>query len=96
VLVEAMRAGKPVVASDIPGSGVGEVVSNGETGLLTPLADASALAMALERLVRDSGLRKQFGAAGRARFLAQFRIEPVAVAINAIYAEALAGHARPK
>jgi len=51
VLVEAMLAGRPVVATDA--GGVPEVVTDGETGVLVPPGDARALGVALEALRRD-------------------------------------------
>jgi glycosyltransferase involved in cell wall biosynthesis len=63
--IEAMAAGLPVVATDV--GGVGEVVVDGETGLLAPARDDAALAVHLARLAGDAGLRRRFGEAGRAR-----------------------------
>lgn len=56
VVVEAMAAGVPVVASAI--SGIPEAVHDGETGLLCPPGDALALAGAMERALTDAELRK--------------------------------------
>jgi glycosyltransferase involved in cell wall biosynthesis len=64
-ILEAMAAGLPVVASAV--GGIPEVVVDGETGLLVPPRDAAALAEALRRLLDDPELRRQMGAAGRAR-----------------------------
>ena len=64
-LLEAMAAGKPVVASAIPGTD--ELVVNDETGLLVPVRDADALAQALRRIVADPDLRARLGAAARRR-----------------------------
>lgn len=77
VLLEAMRAGKPVVASDIPGSGVGSVVQAGVTGALVPPRDAAALAVALQGLAGDAERRARYGAAGRARWEREYRMEAV-------------------
>lgn len=66
-IIEAMMTGLPVVATDIRGSR--EEVVPEETGLLTPLYDIPALAAALNRLVSDPALRRQWGDAGRARAL---------------------------
>ena len=60
----------PVVSTDIRGSR--EEVVHGETGLLVPVRNPSALAEALEKLVRDRSLRVHMGAAGRARALKLF------------------------
>jgi len=64
-LLEAMAAGLPVVATDV--GGVGESVVDGETGLLVPAGNVTALAAALELLVEDAWLRRRLGTAGRAR-----------------------------
>lgn len=64
-LVEAMAAGLPVVASDIPG--YREVVTDGVEGLLVPARDPEALAAGLVRVLRDPQLAARLGAAGRER-----------------------------
>jgi glycosyltransferase involved in cell wall biosynthesis len=64
-VLEAMAAQLPVVASRV--GGLGELVVDGETGLLVPPGDETALAEALGRLVDDRELRRRLGAAGRAR-----------------------------
>lgn len=69
-VIEAMMTGLPVVATDIRGTR--EEVVAGETGVLVPVGDAEALAVALGRLVADPALRASWGAAGRARALALF------------------------
>lgn len=88
VLLEAMRARLPVVASAIQGSGIGEVVADGETGLLVPPGDASALAAALARM-RDANLRARMGADGRKRFEARFTLERSAQRWLALYEDVL-------
>ncbi|QXG76002.1 glycosyltransferase family 4 protein [Modestobacter sp. L9-4] len=65
VLVEAMVAGLPVVASDV--GGIPEVVRHGETGLLVPPGDVPALTAALDRLVADRELRARLAAGARER-----------------------------
>jgi phosphatidylinositol alpha-mannosyltransferase len=62
VLLEAMAAGLPVVASDIPGY---RAVLPPECGTLVPPGDAGALAAALGRLLGDDALRARLGGAGR-------------------------------
>lgn len=68
VMLEAMAAGRAVVATDIPGSGVPWVNQHGVTGLNVPVADAQALADALARLLGDADLRQRCGQAARRRF----------------------------
>ncbi len=64
VFLEASACGLPVVGA--AGSGVGEAVRDGETGLLVPQNDADALAEALVRLLTNADLRAQMGATGQA------------------------------
>ncbi len=90
VLLEAMRAGLPIVASDIPGSGVGFVVCDGETGMLVPPNDAAALAAALRRLAADANLRQRYGDAGRHRFQDGFTLEQVTPQVSILYRQVLA------
>ena len=70
ILLEAAAAGRPAVATDVPGSR--DVVVDGETGFLVPLHDPTALADAIGRLVGDADLRRRMGAAARARAEAHF------------------------
>lgn len=75
VLIEAMFAGLPVVASDIPGPR--EQVLQGVTGLLVPRADSQALAAALATLAGSPERRAAMGKAGRERALACYDEEKV-------------------
>ena len=85
VLLEAMRYGRPVLASAIPGSGVGWVVQDGVTGLLVPPADPEALAIRLNRL--RSMDRDALGRAGRQCLEQFFHIRQVARATIDLYRE---------
>ena len=89
VLLEAMRAGKPVVASAIPGSGVGFVVRDGDTGLLVPPGDALALAAAMRRLAADAPLRQRLGAAGQRRWHEEFTLDRVTPQVLDLYRHVL-------
>lgn len=66
VLVEAMAMGTPVVATDCP-HGPGEIIADGETGLLVPPGQSERLAAALQRLIDDPAMRLRLGRAGQAR-----------------------------
>jgi len=87
VLLEAMLAGLPVVATRI--SAVPEIVADGETGLLVPPGDAEALGNAIERLLAEPGLARSFGDAGLARAHAEFSVARMTDATLAVYDEAL-------
>ena len=63
VVLEAMSCGLPVVACS--GSGVAEVVRDGETGFLVPPGDPLALASVLRNLLRDAAYRERVGEAAR-------------------------------
>jgi len=89
VLVEAMRYGRVVVASDIPGSGVGWVVKTGECGFLVPPGDAQALRSVFQRLMADPKMMRELGKKGMTRFEERFHIGPVAREMSEIYAEAM-------
>jgi len=65
VNLEAMAAGKAVVASGV--GGVPEIVQHAATGLLVPPGDPDALAEAMGRLAGDAALRQRLGAQGRRR-----------------------------
>ena len=70
VLVEAMFAGLPVVATRV--GGIPMVVAEGVTGLLVEPEEPSALANALLKIELSSSLRHDMGAKGRTRALTQF------------------------
>ena len=72
VLLEAMAAGVPVVATDVSGSE--ELVKDGHTGLLVPPADVGSLSEAVWRLLRDPELAKRLVAAGQ-QWSRQFAID---------------------
>jgi glycosyltransferase involved in cell wall biosynthesis len=65
VVLEAMAARKPVVATELGGSR--EMVVDGETGYLVPADDAAVLADRLRRLAASPEVRREMGAAGRRR-----------------------------
>jgi glycosyltransferase involved in cell wall biosynthesis/SAM-dependent methyltransferase len=78
VIVEAMACGAPVVAADCP-YGPAEIISDGETGLLVPPADAGRLAEAILRVLTDEPLRERLRRAGAER-ARDFHAERIAAA----------------
>ncbi len=88
VLVEAMLAGVPVVATDV--GSVAEAVVDGSTGLLVPPGDTDALVEAIASLLGDPGLRREMGARGRERALELFSVAAMAARYEALYDEVLA------
>ena len=87
VFLEAGAAGLPVIGTH--GSGLAEAVIEGETGMLVPQDDASALADVIVRLLRDPALRTRMGTAGRAHAERQ-DWGAVAARVRDIYAALLA------
>ncbi|HVE38877.1 MAG TPA: glycosyltransferase [Planctomycetota bacterium] len=90
-LLEAMAAGKPVIAAR--SGGTPEVVVDGETGLLHPPEDVDALRAALQRLAADPALRARLGAAGRERAAREFGVERLVRDYETLYSELTAPHA---
>ncbi len=84
-VLEAMRSGLPVVASDV--GGVREAVDHGVTGLLVPRDDQAALRDGLARLLADPALRQRFGEAGRAAYDARFTVDTMLDGTLAVYRE---------
>jgi glycosyltransferase involved in cell wall biosynthesis len=88
VCAEAMAHGRPVVATAV--GGLRDLVVDGETGLLVPPGDVSALRSALERLLGDTELRRRLGAAGRERVRDSFSWERATELTVRAYDDALA------
>jgi len=82
-VLEAMRAGLPVVASDV--GGMRESVEEGITGLLVPPQEPVALAAAIDALITDGARRRQLGEAGRRAFEQRFRLERTVEETLAVY-----------
>lgn len=83
VLLEAMAAALPVVASSV--SAIPEIVLHGETGLLVPPGDVEGLAVALDRLLRDAPLRQHMGLLGLDRLEAHFSVGQMIDKTIAVY-----------
>jgi glycosyltransferase involved in cell wall biosynthesis len=86
-LLEAMRAGVPVVASDV--GGVGEIVENGVTGLLVAPGDARGLAYAIDRLLSDIPARVRLATNARQFVLDRHDLAVMVEGHQAAFASAL-------
>jgi glycosyltransferase involved in cell wall biosynthesis len=91
-LVEAAAAGRPIVATDVPGCR--EVVRQGREGFLVPPGDIEAAARALVELAGDPALRRRLGAAANARFHERFTIAAVTVVFADLYRSLIVAAAR--
>lgn len=87
-ILEAMRAGLPVIATDT--GGVAEAVTDGVTGYLTPPGDVAMLRNRIEQLIRSRHLLSSMGAAGRSRYEQDFRIETMVQKTLAVYRDVAA------
>lgn len=90
VLLEAMAAARPVVATNVKGSGMPWIVRTAGHGVLAEPGDAASLASAIERM-RDAALRKSLGNRGAEALAGTFHIDHVSRAIASQYGETLGG-----
>ena len=90
-IVEAMAAGRPVVATNV--GGVPDAVVEEVTGLLVKEDDDAAMARALDRLLRDEVLRLKMGDAARARARSLFHDSAVMADLAALYEDLAARYA---
>ncbi len=84
-VMEAMRAGLPVVATDV--GGISEEVEHGQTGFLVAKHNTNALAEALRELGCSPDLRAQMGRAARQKFEREFTRERMIAQIQQLYAQ---------
>lgn len=84
VVLEAMAAGVPVVATSV--GGTPEMVENGVTGLLVPPRDATALAEAIGSLLADPARGRSIGRAARERVAERFSLEATVRETESLYA----------
>lgn len=88
-VIEGMASRLPVVATAVGGSP--ELIVDGERGLLVPPRSPQALAMAVQRLLADQGLRRRLGGAARTWVERELPIEAMARRFERLYEETLAG-----
>ena len=84
VLMEALAAGRPVIATQV--AGVSELVEDGVTGFIVPPGDSETLADRIGRLADDPDLRARMGRAGRETVRAAFDARQEARRIGALFA----------
>ena len=87
VLVEAMAAGRPVLATRV--GGVVDLVGDGVNGVLVPPGDESAYASALVALARDPERVRRLGRTGHATFRERFTLERMVAAYDELFDEVL-------
>jgi glycosyltransferase involved in cell wall biosynthesis len=75
VVLEAQAAGKPVIGASA--TGIVDVVSDGETGLLFPVSDVPALAEAIAKLITDKSLANKLGLAGQEQVKRKFQQQQI-------------------
>jgi glycosyltransferase involved in cell wall biosynthesis len=88
VALEAMERARPVIAANI--GGLGELVRDGETGVLVPAGEAEPLADAIVRVAGDLELARAMGDAGRRRALSRFLQTACTERTELLYEDALA------
>jgi len=82
-VLEAMRAGLPVVASDV--GGTNEAVDEGRTGYLVPRGDLETLRERLRLLIKDPALRREMGNAGREKYERHFTVDRMLAETSKVY-----------
>ena len=87
-IMEAMAAGKPVIASDI--GGVKELVQHGETGILVPPGNTNALASAINTLLMNHELASSLAASGEKLVLSGFSADRMVKDFTDLYSHLLA------
>ncbi len=93
-LLEAAACALSTIATDVPGSW--EVVSHGQTGLLTAPGDVDALASAINRVMEMPGLeRRSLGERAREKVVEQYRLEVVIEQWQALYSRLLDQNPKP-
>jgi glycosyltransferase involved in cell wall biosynthesis len=86
-LIEALAAGRPVVATDV--GGVSDVVEHGRSGFLAASGDAEGLARAVLDLLEHDGLRREMGQAGRADVAERYSARRIAGVTADLYTRLL-------
>ena len=88
-ILEAMRSGLPVIASNV--GGVAEAVLDGDSGFVVPAGQDPALIMALRKLIADPEMQLSMGRKGREHFEQNFSFTAMATKTFAVYESVLRG-----
>jgi glycosyltransferase involved in cell wall biosynthesis len=84
-ILEAMAAGKPIVATVVGGTPA--LVEDGKNGFLVPPSDPEAMAQALLRLVQDEDMRMRMGAASRFKVVREHNLASMTQQYEQLYAD---------
>ncbi|MBN1909269.1 MAG: glycosyltransferase [Pirellulales bacterium] len=87
-VMEAMAAGVPIVATDIPGTR--DLIEHDKTGLLFPIGDRAGLASLTQKLLDDPALAARLARAAQTRMVAEFSVPVMIEKYAALYQELLA------
>jgi glycosyltransferase involved in cell wall biosynthesis len=87
-IVEAFATGVPVIATAV--GGIPEMLTDGVNGLLIERS-ATAIELAIERLLKEPELRERLGRGAYATFEERFKIDKIVARYNEVYAKALVG-----
>jgi glycosyltransferase involved in cell wall biosynthesis len=82
-ILEAMAAGKPIVATDV--GGIPEIIKDGIDGIIIPSDDSDRLAEAISELLRDKRKRHEMGAKARMKFEEKFTIQTMVKSYEELY-----------
>lgn len=85
VILEAMAAERPVIASDI--NGTDEIIIDGETGILVPPADPHAIAKAIRKILSNPTLARNLAASGKKRAYSEFSSIKMVEGVTRVYEE---------
>jgi glycosyltransferase involved in cell wall biosynthesis len=88
VILEAMSAGKPIVATNVGENHI--VLENEKSALIVPPNDPQQLADAMERVLFDASLRERLGASARLRFGENYTVEKMAQNYEHLYTSIMA------
>ena len=82
-MLEAMARGKPVIATGV--GGVDSIVTDGETGIVVPPSDSERLAERILEVLREPGMARRIGEAGREVVRTHFRVDQMVARTAALY-----------